>query len=197
MRPVTIIMIAVGAIAALETAAQEEQPVASVMAAVRQHFTQECRVARERVASSTQPFDRALAGVVVRMNCDCLPGEAERIASDLGGGKEGATTTQGAFLARMKIAVNACTARILRADIRTRCESADESMPDVRDRKAYCGCLSAKLDTLDDDTIATAAAISNKNFQDQVQAKVKGLSAPASTPTVLDGIEQACKQPAG
>jgi hypothetical protein len=195
MKAVTVIAIAMGAIAALETAAQDEQPVASVIAAVKEHFASECSLARGRMASSTQALDRELASVVVRMNCECLPAEIDRAGADLSAGNAQATTTQAAFLSRMKIVVNTCTARVFRADVLTRCEG--EAVPGVADKKAYCGCLSARLDALDDNAIATAAATANRNFRESAQAKSKGLPAPAPNPTVLDGIEQECRRAAG
>ena len=145
------------------------------------------------LSGSTQPLDKELAGFLVKMNCECLPGEVDRAGSDLSAGKGNATTTQGAFLSRMKIAVNVCSARLFRAEILTRCEGETEAALGVTDKKAYCGCLSAKVNALDDDTIATAAATANRNFQDRVQAKSKGQADPAPNPTVLDNIEQACK----
>ena len=196
MKAVTVMVVAMGAIAALETGAQEEQPVTDVIAAVKQHIALQCKLARERQSSSAQPFEKDFSSVLVRMNCDCLPGEIDRAGSHLSAGKENAMTTQPAFLSRMKIAHNTCSARIFRADIPARCEGETEAALGVADKKAYCGCLSGRVNALDDDTIATAAATANRNFQDRVQAKIKGEPAPAPTPTVLDGIEQACRQAA-
>lgn len=194
MKPFTLIVIAIGLFAALEAVAQEELPVKDVIAAVKAQVEQQCSLGRERMSSSTQPFEKAQASALARMNCDCLPAEIDRAASDLSAGKESATTTQAAVVSRLETAVNVCAARLVRNDVSAACEREKESVLGVTNKKAYCGCLSEKLNALDDDTIAMDARTQYKNFQNKVQARINGKSEPVPIPTVLDGLEKACKQ---
>jgi hypothetical protein len=194
MKSIVVIAIAVGVIAAFEAAAQEERPVTSVVAVFKKHIAAQCALSRERMSSSTQSFAKEEAAVLVKMNCDCLPSEIERVATDLSAGKEQATTTQAAFLSRMKVAVTSCAAKLSRADAQERCEGENKEVLGVSDKKAYCGCVSERLNALDDDAIVTADSTAYRNFQDKVQAKMKGQPPPTPVPTVFDGIEKACKQ---
>lgn len=181
-------------IAALESAAQEERPVTTLITAVNARVEQQCAISRQRMSSSTQPFEKEQASAFVKLNCDCLPAEVERAAIDLSAGNEAATTTKAAFVSRIQAAVIICAARLVRSEVVTRCAGESAGSLGVADKKAYCGCLSERLDALDDDTIATAAATKHKNFQEEVQARIKGEPEPAPIPTVVDSIELVCKQ---
>ncbi len=181
-------------IASLETAAQEEKPVTTLFAAVNAGVEQRCAISRQRMSSSTQPFEKEQASAFVKLNCDCLPAEVERAEIDLSAGNEAATTTKAAFLARLQVAFNSCAARLLRSEVVTRCAGESEDTLGVANKKAYCGCLSERLNALDDDTIATAAATKYNHFQEKVQARINGDPEPAPISTVVDSIELACKQ---
>ena len=196
MKRVVAIAMAFGVFAAFETAAQEARPVADVMAALKQHVASQCSLARARVSSSTHSLDKEQASAMVKMSCECLPSELEQVALDLGGGKEGATTTQEAFLARMKVALSACAARLVRADILSRCESEREEALGVSDRKAYCGCVSERVRALDDASIAMAASTAHRNLQERAQARREGTTNPVPAPTAVDSIKEACKRAA-
>lgn len=195
MKPVvTVVAMTIGVIGAFEAVAQEERPVAGLIAAVHAQVEQQCALGRKRMSSSTRPFEIERASAFVKLNCDCLPAEIERAATDLGAGKEAATTTQAAFTSRFKMAVDSCVARLVRSDFASRCAGESESTLGVTDKKAYCGCVTDRVNILDDQTIATVAATKYKNFQDKVQARIKAEPEPVPVPTALDGIEAACRQ---
>ena len=135
--------------------------------------------------------------MLARLNCDCLPAEMERVASDLSAGKANATATPAAFLSRVKTAFNACAARIARADIVASCAAGDASKLGVANKPIYCGCLSEGLKALDDNTIVSAAARVHRNSEDRVRARSKGRPKPVIAPSAVDSLEQRCKELAG
>lgn len=194
MRSAAAIAMAIGALAAFDAVAQEERAVTSLIAAARAQVEQQCELGRRRLSSGTLPSEKEQAAVLVKMHCDCLPAELARAETDLAGGNAEATTTRAAFTSRLQTALNSCTARLVRSDLASRCADGSEDLPGVADRKAYCGCLSEKLNALDDQTIATVAATKYRNFRDKVQASIDGEPEPVPIPTVVDGFELACKQ---
>ncbi len=194
MKPITLVAIAIGLFAALETAAQEELPVKVVITAVKAQARQQCSLGLERMSSRTHPFEKQQASALERMNCDCLPAEIDRAALDLSGGKESATITQVAFLSRLKIAVNACAVQLVQADVAAACQGENKSVLGVTDKKAYYGCQPEKLNALDYDTIAQDATTKYKNIQNKVYARMNDEAEPVPIPTLLDGIEKVCKQ---
>lgn len=132
--------------------------------------------------------------MLARLNCDCLPAEMDRVEADLSGGEANASATPAAFLSRIKIAFNACAARIARADMVAACAAGDASKLGVANKPIYCGCLSEGLKALDDDAIVIAAARTHKNSQDRVRARMKGGPEPVPPPTAVDRLEQRCKE---
>jgi hypothetical protein len=196
VRTTTLIAIALGALAAVATAAEEERPVSSVMAAVKAQIAAECGLARDRASSAAEASEKEFAESVARLNCDCLPAEIDRAGADLSGGKEDASTTQPVFLSRMKIALDTCVARLIRTDTATRCVSEAKDVADGADRQVYCQCLSDRLGALGDEALAAAAAAGNRNLQERARARISGQAEPAATPTALDEIEQTCGQAA-
>jgi hypothetical protein len=196
VRAATVVAIALGAFAALATAAEDERPVSSVVAAVKAQITAECDLARDRASISTEASEKEFAASVARLNCDCLPTEIDRAGVDLSGGKEDALVTQPAFLSRMKIALDTCVARLIRTETATRCVSEAKDVPEGADKKLYCQCLSDRLDALEDAALAAAAAAGNRNVQERARARISGQTEPAGTTTALDQIEQTCRQAA-
>jgi hypothetical protein len=190
----TVVAMTIVAMAPFGTTAQEERPVAQVIAAVKEQMASQCALGRKILASSTRPIDKEQASILVKMTCDCLPGEIDRAGAELSAGRENAMTTQAAYLSRMKIAFNACSARVAREDMLARCESAEPADLGVANKKIYCECMSGKLSALDDETISTAAIAAHKNFEDKVQARLKGQPDPVPSATALDDMEKACKQ---
>lgn len=182
---------------ALQAAAEEEKPVSELMAEAKAHFAAQCALARNSASSAAGPRQKDHAITLARLNCDCLPPELERVASDLSAGKANATATPAAFLSRVKTALNACAARIARADMVATCAAGDASKLGVASKPIYCGCLSEGLKALDDDTIAIAAASAHRNSQARVQARMKGRPEPVAPPTAVDRLEQRCKELAG
>jgi hypothetical protein len=172
-------------------------PVGELMAEANAHFAAQCSLARASASSAAGSRQKDQAILLARLNCDCLPAEMDRVASDLGAGKTDASATPSAFLSRVKIAFNACAARITRADILASCAAGDASQLGVANKPIYCGCLSEGLKALDDDTIVIAAARVHKNSQDRVRAKSKGRPEPVPPPSALDRLEQRCKELAG
>jgi hypothetical protein len=188
------IAFAVPMLVALHAAAQEEKPVSDLMAEAKAHFEAQCSLARSSASSAAGARQKDQAIMLTRLNCDCLPAELERVGSDLSAGKANATATPAAFLARVKMALNACAARIARADMVATCAAGDASKLGVANKPIYCGCLSEGLKSLDDDTIVIAAARTHKNFQDRARARTKGAPEPVPPPTAVDRLEQRCKE---
>lgn len=102
-------------------------PVGELMAEANAHFAAQCSLARASASSAAGSRQKDQAILLARLNCDCLPAEMDRVASDLGAGKTNASATPSAFLSRVKIAFNACAARITRADILASCAAGDAS----------------------------------------------------------------------
>jgi len=196
VRAATVVAIALGAFAALATAAEGERPVSSVVAAVKSQLAAECDLARDRASIATEASEKEFSASVARLNCDCLPTEIDRAGVDLSAGKKDASITQPAFLSRMKIALDTCIAKLIRTDTATRCVSEAKDLPEGADKKVYCQCLSDRLDALEDEALAAAAAAGNRNLQERARARIGGQAEPAVTTTALDQIEQTCRQSA-
>lgn len=190
----SLIAFAVPMLVAFRAAAEEQKPVSELMAEAKAHFETQCALARSSASSAAGSRQKDQAIMLARLNCDCLPSELERAGSDLSAGKTNATATPAAFLSRVKIAFNACAARIARADISATCAAGDAAKLGVTHKPIYCGCLSEGLKALDDDTIVTAAASAHRNSQDRVRARMKGRPEPVPPPTALDRLEQRCKE---
>lgn len=193
----SLMAFAVPMLAALHATAQDEKAVSALAAEAKAHFAGQCSLARSSASSAAGSRQRDQAVMLARLNCDCLPAEMERVASDLSAGKANATATPAAFLSRVKTAFNACAARIARADIVASCAAGDASKLGVANKPIYCGCLSEGLKALDDDTIVSAAARVHRNSEDRVRARSKGRPEPVIAPSAVDSLEQRCKELAG
>jgi hypothetical protein len=62
-------------------------PVGELMAEANAHFAAQCSLARASASSAAGSRQKDQAILLARLNCDCLPAEMDRVASDLGAGR--------------------------------------------------------------------------------------------------------------
>jgi hypothetical protein len=181
-------------IGATHISAQDRRPVASIMPLVEEQMAQQCSLGRQRLAAATEGLAKEQAGSMVKISCDCMPRELERAKADLSGGDDQAMVTQEAFLSRMRVALSACAARLLRAEIGDRCEAETERTGGVTNIRAYCRCVSDRLRRVDDETLATASTVAQQNFETRARARAQGQPDPTPVPTAIDEIKEECKK---
>lgn len=186
--------VALAGLMAQAALAQDEQSVVGIMAKVKQQIASQCAQSRSRMTTASGSYETEQASATAKMSCECMPKEVDRAEADLSGGRQDATTSREAFVARMRVALTTCAADLVRAQTPGQCEAESKSALGVGDKKAYCACVSERLNALDNETIAMAASAAHRNMQNRVKARAAGLPDPQAAPTAIDGIKESCKQ---
>lgn len=194
---VVAVALMASAVVAGQAIAQEERPVDDIMEGVKARVVRQCALGQDRLAKSRAGPEKDQAEAFVSMHCECLPPEIQKVERDLSNGEAGATTTPAAFQTRMRAALEHCAARQVRAEIQGRCEKEEASALGVRNKAAYCGCVSEKVRALDDAAIAKAAATTHENYRALARARIEGIPDPTPVPTAVDDIREACKLAGG
>ena len=178
-----------------EANTEERRPLSDVMPLLRAQMTAQCTSGRERLSGVTDALAKDQAGSMVKIACDCMPPEIDRATDDLQNNGYGGLITQEEFLTRMHLALTRCTARTLRDEIGTRCETESAEKLGVVDKKSYCGCVSTRVGALDDQTLAAATTAARQHWEAKARARLNNEPSPPAPPrSAVDEIREDCKK---
>ncbi len=172
--------------------AQDKQPASELMAAVKQRMESTCSMGRAQQSSAGTDHEKKLASSVVKMNCECLPAEIDKVAAEFS--KPDAEFTRAEFMAKIAGPINFCAGKMFRADVIETCGAQTEATLGVSNKQAFCGCMAERVNALSDDAIASNAIAARKNYEARVQARREGKPDPGRSLSLMDEIQAACKQ---
>ena len=192
MTRMMILGLALSLLASPFTQAANDAPPASRMRTQLQEVaSKQCAAAKRVQASAASEDDKAVAGLMVAANCDCLPAGIDQ---SLSGHKNPDALDRQTAGKLLQDAAAVCHARQLRESTEPLCLRDKTAIGKAKDRPEYCGCLAAGMRRLDDKEIIDASLAANAAFQASARARAKGEAAPAKPQTAITQVEETCRQ---
>lgn len=183
-----------GCLAATAASGADKLPTSLFIGMVKGQMEQQCEQSRAQSLTATTDRERGAARAGVLLQCECMPAELKSLEErkDLPG-----EVTEQEALGLMKPHLGRCASKALRQMLSHDCLLPENQEPGIKDQKAYCGCLSAKVDKLSDEEIANEAMGAHDDHEERVEARRDGEPAPPKRQSFMDTINNDCRAEQG
>ncbi len=172
-------------------AATDAPPASRMRTQLQDVASKQCAAAKRVQASAKSDDDKAVASLMVAANCECLPAGIDQ---SLKGHKNPDALDRQTAGKLLQDAAAVCHAGQLRASAEPLCLRDKTAIGNAKDRPEYCGCLAAGMRRLNDKEIIDASLASHAALMASARAQDKGETAPAKPQTVIDRVEETCRQ---